>query len=256
MKSARNLSKQIAYMIGQLLGPAEIARELRVSTAEAIQDLFIAIGEGLIRESDLFFILAQKYKEETTSLNGMSNAPPQKLLLRLRIDYFDCRIQGSKDYDLDELVLYTSYLKRRVFAGDIYLLLTELERVLHQNTKCVLIQKYGEKESGWWKRGVPETVRINCAQAREFDDESVDHPYHFTTFIHLKKIMDKNWELFSRRLPQSVIGDKAFFLKGIDRLNGIRNQIMHPVREDPPTENDFEFVREMHKKLDASLWRK
>jgi hypothetical protein len=137
-----------------------------------------------------------------------------------------------------------------------YLFLTELERTLHREVRCVLMQKFGEKESGWWKVGVPDTVRINCAQAREFDDESVDHPYHFTTFIHLKKIMYKNWELFLRRLPQSVIGDRASFLKEIVRLNNVRNQVMHPIRAEPPTESDFEFVREMHRKLDASLWRK
>ena len=118
------------------------------------------------------------------------------------------------------------------------------------------MQKFGEKESGWWKVGVPDTVRINCAQAREFADESVDHPYHFTTFIHRKKIMYKNWELFLRRLPQSVIGDRASFLKEIVRLNDVRNQVMPPIRAEPPTESDFEFVREMPKKLDASLWRK
>ena len=133
--------------------------------------------------------------------------------------------------------------------------LTELERVLHCKIKSILIQKFGEKESGWWKRGVPENVRVNCAQAREFDDESVDHPYHFTTFIHLKKIMDKNWDLFSRKLPQSVAGDKKAFLEEIGYLNNIRNQVMHPVRKEPPTEKDFKCVRKMHEELDAKLWR-
>ena len=153
-------------------------------------------------------------------------------------------------------MLYASYRKRRVYIGDMYLFLTELERTLHHKIKCGLEQKFGKKELGWWKAGVPDTVRINCAQAREFDDESIDHPYCFSTFIHLKKIIDKNWLLFISWLPQSVIGDKTAFLKQIVRLNDIRNQVMHPVRGEPPTESDFEFVRELHKKLDVSLWKK
>lgn len=105
------ITKRVANRVGELLGPAEIAQELKVPTAEAIRHVFIAIGEGLIRESDLFFILTKKYNEEATYLDRCSNLSPQKLRHMLRINYFDDKIQDSKAYDLDELVLYASYLK-------------------------------------------------------------------------------------------------------------------------------------------------
>jgi hypothetical protein len=248
------LSKLIENRIVNQDCPVEIARGLGVPTAEVILHLFIAIGEGRIRESELFCILDKKYREEAGYLDGTSGLSPERLRDILRIYYFETQTCPDT-YDLDELVLYASYRNRRVYMGDMYLFLTDLERTLHEEIKIGLIRKFGEKESGWWKRGVPQNVRINCAQAREYNDESIDHPYNFTTLIHLKTIMDKNWGLFSRRLPQSVIGDRGRFLKGIDRLNTIRNQVMHPVRENTPTDDDFEFVTEMHKKLAATLWR-
>ena len=249
-----DISELITNKVGKLLGPTEIAKELEIPTADAIQFLFIAVGEGCIRESEIFFILAKKYREAAIDLPDIPRASPRyRETVRGYIDTINEDCPGA---DLDELVLYLSYRKRRVYVGDMYVFLTELERTLHDKIKSILMQKFGEKESGWWKAGVPNVVRINCAQAREFDGESIDHPYHFSTFIHLNKIMEKNWELFSRRLPKSVIGDKVNFLNEMVRLNNIRNQVMHPVRGMPPTEDDFEFVREMHKKIVASLWRK
>lgn len=250
------ICKSVENGVSELLSPAGIAKRLQISTADAINCLFISIGKGVISKSDLFFLLDDKYKDCRNHLVGFMNLPPQKLRSRLRAVMATNRndlLNFPDDCDIFELELYVSYLKRPVYVDDMFFFLTELERMLHSKTECVLKQEFGDKESEWWKRGVPQAVRLNCSQARESDDESVDHPYHFTTFIHLKKIMDSNWRLFSQKLPKSITADKNVFLKDIGRLNTIRNQVMHPVRNKPPTKEDFEFVREMHKKLDANL---
>ena len=253
-----DISIQVANKIGELLDLAQIARELKLSTSEVIQYAFVAIGNGLIRESDLFFVLKRKYEKEESELEPVENFPAKKVHTWLRVVFLNQQIDPDS-YDLDELELYISYRKRRVYIFDMYVFLTELERTLHQQVKKALTKEFGIEESGWWKKGVPDIVRVDCARMREFDQESVDHPYHFTTFIHLSKIIKSNWGLFSKRLPQAVNEVKKAqeqFLNELARLNTLRNQVMHPVRNALPTESDFEFTQEMHQKLNVSKWRK
>ena len=123
-----------------------------------------------------------------------------------------------------------------------YVFLTRLERTLHQKIKTVLVKKFGPSETGWWKSGVPEAVRVKCAEARERDANFDTPSYSFTTFINLREILKENNDLFAKRIPIAV-GQMKPFLTDLLRLNGIRNQVMHPVREEPPTEDDFELGR-------------
>jgi hypothetical protein len=255
-------SELVARRIQELLSPADIAQELDVTTSEAIEQVFIAIGKGHVRESDLFFILATKYSDKIETLDALSKQSPEKwrpLLERLYGDEVSSD-KGSghpqtTPVDIDEIVLYASYRKRQVYMGDMYVYLADLERTLHQRIKCILIEEFGEAETGWWKLGVSAKIRSKCAEARELDGEFVAHAYDYTTLIQLKDIMGDNSDLFSRTLPKSVRGNVRSFLTQMTKLNGIRNQVMHPVREELPTEKDFAFVREMHKNLGPEMWR-
>ncbi len=221
-----------------------------ISTNEAIQAIFVVIGEGRIKQSDVFFILAEKY---ATARKFLDQHLPEKLPLALPALIKTGAIDGP--YDCDELILYASYRKRGVYFGDMYVFLAEMERTLHQKIKSRLIKEYGPLDTGWWKKGVPVGVRAKCAEAREYDGEFLAHSYSYTTIIDLKKILEIEWKIFHSHLPQSVVKNRKAFFGDLNRLNGIRNQVMHPVREQPPTEEDFGFVREMHKKLIASHWR-
>lgn len=244
--------KHVARMLDELLSPAEIARQLNITTGEAIQGIFVIIGEGRIRQSDLLFILARKYVSEANFLDGLSGKSPEELRRKLKTML---EIEAiPRDWDLDELVVYVSYRNRRVYVGDMYVFLTELERTLHEQIKLILTREYGEADTGWWRQGVPVGVRRECAAARESDGDFSAHAYCYTTIMDLKDILDMKKALFQSRLPKSIVNMKLLFSE-LTRLNGIRNQVMHPVREKPPTEEDFAFVRGMHKKLDASLWR-
>jgi len=61
--------------------------------------------------------------------------------------------------------------------------------------------------------------------------------------------MEKKWSDFSDSLSKPILSDKKGFLSDLIRLNNIRRLVMHPVRNESPDENAFDFVREFKRKL-------
>ena len=253
-------SKLIASRIDEQFSPADIAAELNITTEKAIEHIFVVIGDGRIKQSDLFFILATKYAADVEFLDSLSPKSPHGL--RMMFKSFiqqgqECMLQ-TKNSDPDELTLYVSYRNRRVYVGDMYVILTEMESTLHQKIESILRKKYGAADAEWWAKGVPLKVRSSCAVRKEEDDQYFTHAYCYTTLIDLKTILLDDKSLFQSHFPQSVAKDgRAFnaFLDKFNRLNKIRNQVMHPVREKPPTEDDFVFLRKMHSEITNSVWR-
>lgn len=72
--------------------------------------------------------------------------------------------------------------------------------------------------------------------------------------IDLKKILEKGWRLFSSHVPRGI--EKGEVTAAIDRLNPIRNAVMHPVRGESLTQEDFEFVRGIAGHLRLAEWPK
>jgi hypothetical protein len=118
---------------------------------------------------------------------------------------------------------------------------------LHRFIKDVFVQEYGEEN--WWRGGVPDRIRADCAATRERDTEPATDAYCYTTLMNLREILDKQWAALSPHLPKDLQSDKKSFLEELKRLNGIRNSVMHPVRNDRFSEDDFEFVRSLERKL-------
>lgn len=90
---------------------------------------------------------------------------------------------------------------------------------------------------------------------REEEQEPAAEPFCYTTFIHLSKIIDSQWSVFSKVLPNRIVKDKKKFLADLNQLNTIRNYVMHPVKGMPITEDDFEFVRSFHHIIREKNWR-
>jgi hypothetical protein len=90
-------------------------------------------------------------------------------------------------------------------------------------------------------------IRKVCVQAREEDPEPVDEDFAYTTLIHLAKIIDQHWMLFSARLPSEFARDKKRLAREFARLNSIRNAVMHPVKGKRWGHEDFVFVRDWHR---------
>ncbi|HEX3716326.1 MAG TPA: hypothetical protein VH595_00010 [Verrucomicrobiae bacterium] len=95
--------KLVATRIDELFSPAAIAAELNITTQEAIQHIFVIIGEGWIRQSDLFFILAKKYAEEAPLLDKLSPKSPEGLR-KVFVGWIQAG-SFNKAWDADELVL-------------------------------------------------------------------------------------------------------------------------------------------------------
>jgi len=91
--------------------------------------------------------------------------------------------------------------------------------------------------------------------AREDDEGGIARPYCYTTLTNLWQIMDAEWGLFTDHVPRARAGDKPGLKRDLGRLKTIRNKVMHPVRDTRPTQEDFDFVREMHRALSRDKWR-
>jgi len=236
-------------LLSEGLSPSQIAKQCAVPTRSVIQHLSVAVNKGQVLGSDVLSTLLNKeWRVMADILADHPDGSPERIcdLLNSAFAYAT---------DIDELNLYLAYRKKPIHAGDIYGLLYEIERTLHELVRTVLVREYGPQEAEWWGQGVPINVRVACAQAREQDAEFVNGPYNYTTLINLACILDKNWRLFEIRLPATVAHKKSEFMRELTRMNGVRNRVMHPVRGEPPTEEELEFVKKMQEKLHVSKWR-
>lgn len=233
---------ETAELILRGLSPASIADRLKISFSSVMPYLYTAVGLGIIRRSDILFSIDKAVRHDIeayiSEVSNLSNINTMKHL-------------QAKGHLLkrDDLNIYLELRNSGAWAVDMYKFLTEIELVLHRKIYEILSEEFGSQEEGWWRKGVPLNIRNECVKGREEDTEHPDEPYCYTTLVHLKVILDKNWSLFQRHLPKNMSSDKGALKRELDRINGLRNKIMHPVRSGPPSKEDFEFARETHKKI-------
>lgn len=211
----------------------EIAFKMNVSFQTIVRYMKLQVAEGGVTASEVFFGMEQGRRAFLKDLLERSEGKASK-------SYY--KLAAERDISWDEANLYWSLSSSTANRGDMYERVADLEVWLHQHIKAVLSNEYGELESDWWRSGVPLAVRKACVQAREEDDEPVESPFAYTTFIHLSEIIDKNWKLFSANLPKSFVSQKQTFLSSLKKLNSIRNAVMHPVKGKAWDEHDFAFV--------------
>ena len=84
---------------------------------------------------------------------------------------------------------------------------------------------------------MPKLVRTDLSKKYEEDDEPAAHPYCYTNLVHLDKILEYNWKELISVLPKNVSADRKKLSKNLNRLNRIRNYVMHPVKGIYPTED-------------------
>ena len=124
----------------------------------------------------------------------------------------------------------------------------KIEIRLHEFIRAKLIDLYGGGEEGWWQKGIPEKIRKNCAVRREEEKLDRQDLYSYTDLIDLKEIIEKNWsQVFSQYFEcapvKSYFEDKGDLLEALNRLNAIRNRVMHPIRYLYPEKGDLEFLK-------------
>jgi hypothetical protein len=189
--------------------PPKIAADLGLSLSSVLTYLKRAVGEGLVRRSDIYF-----------------SFPPEH-----RAEYSD---------------LLQPYAAAAGALGDMFEDVRAIEVSLHTRIRRKLVELYGQEETGWWRLGVPEAVRLKCQERREKDSESPCEPYSYTDLQDLAKIMESHWANFREQLPAEYASNRRLLLDDMGRLNRIRNKVMHPVRGFTPSDEDFDFVRRLH----------
>jgi predicted transcriptional regulator len=241
---------QVAARIRSGHSPQAIARIWGISHASVVQYLDTAVGHGLLSRSEILFAIEDKvasHVEAAVTSNGIRTfGDIREKFRRLGLKLTREQEKDVRRFD-EEAHLY--FRLRDAPLADMYESLCRLETYLHAYIRTRLERGFGPQD--WWLKGIPESVRIDCVTAKERDPEPQDDPYCYTTFIHLRDILDKQWGIFCELLPKSVVDDKKAFLKDLGKLNAVRNKIMHPVRGYRPTRQDFDFVKEFTERMFA-----
>jgi len=205
-----------------LLGqdPVTVAEHMAVTLDTVLGYLDRQVGLGKLRRSDIYFSISAERRRQ----------PP------------------TPEYEL----IIKRYRNGAAAFGDMYDDLREIEIGIHGRIQRDLVDHFGSAEDEWWRKGVPERIRVKCAGRREEDRTEVCDPYGYTDLLDMSEIIKHAWRFLEPGLPEEIRGDRPALLSDLRKLNRIRNGVMHPVRGKTPSEDHFEFVRRL--KRDLSAW--
>ena len=216
----------------------EVADKMGVSFQTIVRYMKLQVAEGALKVSQVFFGLKPSRRELLEHLLVTTGYPTTGSTKQ----YYSAAHEAGISWD--EANLYWSLRDARISRGDMYEQISDLEVELHSLVRRTLESEFGEGEMGWWRQGVPASVRKSCVQVREDDPEPATDIFAYTTFINLSEIIERNWSLFISQLPQSRVSNRKMLLSDFSRLNQIRNAVMHPVKSKRWDQSDFFFVQE------------
>lgn len=224
---------QACALLRQGNSPSQIASKMGLRTSSVMSYLWSKIGEGELRRSDIAFSLKRQVRRAIEAVVAEIRKPSPSRICRelakrgIHVNTFDVR-------------MYLQYRRAPVVLGDMYEIVRNIEVRLHRFIRRVFISEFGEED--WWRGGVPDHIRAECAALREKDPEPAPEPYNYTHLIALREILDRKWNTLSKYLPAEVTQNKKDLLERLVQLNRIRNNVMHPVRGGMLSEEEFEFV--------------
>lgn len=216
--------------------PGLIAEIKRVNPKTTLAYLDELVGRGILQRSDIFFAVARCDRDAVLRLSKEEDNTDAWHIHGI-LDRMGKRIRFG------DVLAAVKYGDARFALGDMYEDIREIEIFLHRLIRSALQKRYGAREHDWWRQGVPLDVRQECQSRREEDEAPVSDPYCYTDILHLRKILDKQWDTIKDELPPTMTSDKKRLLHDLIILNNIRRNVMHPVRGISPSEDDFEFVR-------------
>ena len=225
--------EEAAQHVRDGISPSKIAAKMGVSGSTIRPYLLQQIAEGHLRRFDIVRSIDEKTKRRYDEFIEIHESDGYWPLVNAG------RASG---FDMDEFRLYLEC--RNSLRGELYTYIAKVEVFLHDKIRKSLVAEFGGDEMEWWRNGIPEQIRLSCVSIRETDPYPPGEPYAYTTFIHLSKIIDKNWQIFHFIVPQEYASDKKALARTFDRLNAIRNAVMHPVKHFAFSDDDFQFVAE------------
>jgi hypothetical protein len=231
---------QACALLRQGNSPTQIAGKLGLRTSDVMNFLWTRIGEGGLRRSDIAFSLKRNVRKAIEAVIAETGSQSAARICKelekrgIHCNRFDVR-------------MYLEYRRAPVVLGDMYELVRSIEVRLHRFIKRVFIAEFGADD--WWRGGVPDNIRAECAALREKDPEPAPEPYNYTHLIALREILDRKWSILSKHLPPETAQNKRDLMDRLVQLNRIRNNVMHPVLCGMLTEEEFEFVYNLEEDL-------
>jgi len=218
-----------------------------------MRTLFEMVGRGVIRRSDILYSISPEKRGSILKVRKSIPLEPittEEVLAVLKVSEF-APLWSSEDVMLGDSTVVLDYWKiPGVALGDLYEELRTIEITLHKYVLNHLKETFtSNDDEAWWTDGVPVSVKLECSRRWE-ESGRQGHSYNHTDFIHLWEIMEQNWTIFSRDFtglyPTSTKPDLGRDLK---KVNAVRNKVMHPVRGINPTDEDFELIRKVRRKV-------
>src|SRR6266545_190628 len=234
---------EVLEMFRSGLDPIQISSARGTTVQTTIGYLEQLVGRGHLRRSDVLFSTRKERRDPITRLlDGAARGDGRLTPLKEALE------QQGHDVTWEELRVVVSFHQPEAPFGDMYEDVRTIECGLHRMVRSVLEEQFGDGEAGWWRQGVPINIRQDCQVRREEDLHPAAEPWCYTDLKHLERIIDRRWSMIAAHLPVRP-EDKQSVLRDLARLNQIRNQVMHPVRAERPSEEDFEFVRALRIRL-------
>ena len=85
-------------------------------------------------------------------------------------------------------------------------------------------------DKDWWQKYVPDSIRAEC-EKRRTQEKNIFPNESYLDLLHLKKIMDKNWNLFYELLSTITEESKKKFLKRTEDFNASTRRFeAHPIK--------------------------
>lgn len=119
------------------------------------------------------------------------------------------------------------------------IIVPKIQLIIADDIITTLKKEFGEKEDGWWLKGVPRSIRLKVAQRREDDPDRPELEQSFD-LIDYKQVILENWRLFGEKYSRDK-GNKNEKMSWMDKLNTIRRKVAHPERG-RVTKDELEFL--------------
>jgi DGQHR domain-containing protein len=123
-------------------------------------------------------------------------------------------------------------------------LIEEIQLRIYNFIVSKLKERFPGDKKGWWREGVPESVRVECSVKCE-KEKGIKEPHQYLGLIDYVDILSINWVNFEKDFTIRKGAGKKESLESLKKLNSIRNITHHPEKW-PADKSDVKFVREYH----------
>ncbi len=153
------------------------------------------------------------------------------------------------------LVLLEVEKKRENTSTSVSQLIEKTEIQLFTWLLDLLKKEFGDTD--WWRKGIPQEIRIKCQSTKE-KDENFSHipPEGYLTLIDFRKIVQKNWRLCDAKIQD--IGGQQGKDRGtawVVELNEMRKIWAHPIKQifNPLNPSDVERIESICLRIGNSI---